>query len=255
MAGNELAVCKFLLANKSYLNFKHLGAIAKITTPTKGSSNLITINSENDLALVSTQDSRKKADIYLNGYGISIKQTGGSFAFNRIQRANIKALYQQLAFTDVENKILLIDRDVNRFHQGLLSSRNVPWQNYLSEQDFKELLEYLMLKGSPNLGISKHPAQYILEAPASDINLDNLNLYSFDEYFNLYKYSLTIAIRRQWIGQSSNSEHNRALSLLKKKDNLPWVFNNVVGKPRTGWRNDFIKSDRKTVYFLMIEKK
>ena len=127
-----------------------------------------------------------------------------------------------------------------------------------------------MLKGSPNLGISKHPAQYILEAPASDIDRDNLNLYSFDrergrgflaisnrgvdEYFNLYKY-LTIAIIRQWIGQSSNSEHNRALSLLKKKDNLPWVFNNVVGKPRTGWRNDFPKSERKTVYFLMIEKK
>ena len=57
---------------------------------------LATINSENDFVLISTQDSRKKA--------------GGSFAFNRIQRANIKALDRQLEFTDVENKIFLIDR-------------------------------------------------------------------------------------------------------------------------------------------------
>ena len=255
MAGNELAVCKFLLANKSHLTLNHLGAIATISTPVKGSNSLVNINSQKDLALISTQDSRKKADIYLNGSGVSIKQTGGSFAFNRIQRANIKALYQQLGFTNISSKLALIDLDVNRFHQGLLTSRNVSWQNYLSSPDFQKLLKYLMLIGSPNQGISKYPAQYILEAPASGINQNNLNLYSFNQYFNLYKHSLTIAIRRQWVGQKSKSEHNRALSLSKKRDNLPWVFNKVVGQPRTGWQIDFSVSERRTVYFLMIEKK
>ena len=79
----------------------------------------------NDLAFVSTQDSRKKADIYLNGHGISIKQIGGSFSFNRIQRANIANLYEQLEFTDIETKLALIDRDVYKFHQNLLTTRDV----------------------------------------------------------------------------------------------------------------------------------
>lgn len=255
MAGNELEVCRFLLANVSHLNLRHLGVINEISTPIKGSLELKIINSEDDLALVSTQDSRKKADIYLNQKGISIKQTGGSFSFNRIQRANIATLYEQLGFIDIESKIALIDKDVNKFHQGLLTKRNVPWQNYLSEQDFKKVLNFLMLKGSPNQGLSSHPAEYILEAPALNTNKNSIRLYSFDEYFDLYKNNLTIAIRRQWIGQSSNSEHNRALSLAKKSDNSPWVFDSVVGKPRAGWRNDVPKVDRKTVYFLMIEKK
>lgn len=255
MAGNELKLCQFLLANIGHLDLPHLGVINEIATPIKQTSDLKIIDSEEDLSLVSTQDSRKKADIYLNRQGISIKQIGGSFAFNRIQRANITALYQQLGFTNIKNKLNLLDRDVNKFHQGLLVSRNIPWQNYLSNQEFKKLLNFLMLKGSPNQQLSNHPAEYILEAPASDINKNNISLYSFDEYFNLYQNNLTIAIRRQWVGQSSNSEHKRALSLAQKSDNLPWVFNQVVGEPRTGWRSDFPEAKRKTVYFLMIEKK
>lgn len=255
MAGNELKVCKFLLKNIGHLDLNHLGMINEIATPMKQSSDLKIIDSENDLVFVSTQDSKKKADIYLNKQGISIKQIGGSFSFNRIQRANIATLYKQLEFTNIETKLALIDNDVNQFHQGLLSRRNVPWNNYLSQKDFKKLLKFLMLQGSPNQGLSNHPAEYILEAPASDISQDNISLYSFDEYFDLYKNNLTIAIRRQWIGQKSNSEHKRALSLAKKEDNLPWVFNQVVGKPRTGWRSDFSLAERKTVYFLMIEKK
>ena len=255
MAGNELEVCRFLLANIGQIDLNHLGIINKIAAPIKQSTNFKILNSEGDLSIVYTQDSRKKADIHLNGNGISIKQTGGSFAFNRIQRANIIALYHQLEFTDIENKLALLDRDVKKFNQGLLTSRNVPWQNYLLEQDFKKLLDFLMLRGSPNLGLSNYPAQYVLEAPASGINKNNIFLHSFNEYFELYKNNLTIAIRRQWVGQSSNSEHKRALSLANKNDNLPWVFDRVVGKPRTGWRSNFPKSERKTVYFLMIEKK
>ncbi|VEP12114.1 conserved hypothetical protein [Hyella patelloides LEGE 07179] len=255
MAGNELKICKFVLAHLGNLNLKHIGVIKEIATPIKQSSDLKIIKSEDDLSTVSTQDSWKKADIYLNRSGVSIKQIGGSFAFNRLQRANIVNLYQQLEFTDIENKLTLIAQDIKRFHQGLLNSRNVPWQNYLSELDFKELLKFLMLTGSPNQGISSHPAQYILEAPSSDINQNNISLYSFDEYFELYKSNLSIAIRRQWIGQNSNSEHKRALSLAKKVNNSPWVFNEVVGQPRSGWRDNFPKEERKTVYFLMIEKK
>ncbi len=149
----------------------------------------------------------------------------------------------------------MLDEGVKQFHQGLLTTRNVPWSNFLSEQEFKNLLEFLMMKGSPNLGLSEHPAQYILEAPKKNINKNNVSLYSFSEYFDLYKNKLSIAIRRQWVGQSSNSEHSRALGLSKKPDNFKWVFDEVVGEPRSGWRDNFLTNERKTVYFLMIEKK
>ena len=255
MAGNELKVCEFIFNNMNSINLRHLGKIYEIAAPVKGSPEINIIQTANDLSKISTESSSKKADIYLNRSGVSIKQTGGSFSFNRIQRANIIKLYQQLEFTDIQNKLSLLDRDVNRFHQGLLASRNVPWGNFLSEQEFKNLLKFLMMKGSPNLGISEYPAQYILEAPKKNIDLNNISLYSFNEYFDLYKDKLSIAIRRQWVGQNSNSEHNRALGLSKKPDNSPWVFDEVAGEPKSSWRNEFPVSERKTVYFLMIEKK
>lgn len=261
MAGNELKVCEFIFDNLSSLNLKHLGKIYEIATPIKGASDLKIIQSDKDLSEVSTESSSKKADIFLNRSGVSIKQTGGSFSFNRIQRANIINLYQQLKFTDIQNKLSLLDEGIKQFHQGLLTTRNVPWSNFLSEQEFKNLLEFLMMKGSPNLGLSEYPAQYILEAPKNNIDKNNVNLYSFNEYFDLYKNKLSIAIRRQWIGQESESEHKRALSLSKKANNLPWVFDEVVGEPKNHktigkrWRDDFPINERKTVYFLMIEKR
>ena len=140
MAGNELKLCKFIFDNTNLLNLRHLGKIYEIAAPVKESSEIKIIESANDLSKISTESSGKKADIYLNRSGISIKQTGGSFSFNRIQRANIIDLYQQLEFTGVSNKLSLLDQGVNKFHQGLLTTRNVPWSNFLSEREFKNLL-------------------------------------------------------------------------------------------------------------------
>ncbi|MEQ8969947.1 MAG: hypothetical protein RIE73_06075 [Coleofasciculus sp. C1-SOL-03] len=172
-----------------------------------------------------------------------------------MQRANLIQVYSRLGLTAPQTILTQLDQEIHRFHQGLLLSRDRPWQNFFSENDFKTLLNFLMMLGSPNLGISQHPAELILEAPATQISQDTIKIYSFDEYFNRYKEKLHIAIRRQWIGQTSKSEHGRAISLAKKSDNLPWVFDDVVGTPRGGWRNDIDEADRKTVYFLMIEKK
>ncbi len=89
----------------------------------------------------------------------------------------------------------------------------------------------------------------------------DLALYSFDEYFERYKLKFEVAIRRQWIGQESDSEHSRASGIARKVENAPWVFDDVVGHPKPHkttqrrWRKDVPESDRRTVYFLMIEKK
>ena len=82
----------------------------------------------------------------------------------------------------------------------------------------------------------------------------SISLYTFGEYFERYKRDFKIAIRRQWIGQASDSEHGRALGLVKKPGNAPWVYEDIVGKPRSGWRSNFPKEAMRTVYFLMIEK-
>jgi hypothetical protein len=135
-----------------------------------------------------------------------------------------------------------------------LEKRNRPWQDFFNENDFKALVKFLMVEGSPNIGFSSHAAEFILEAPAHSISESNINIFTFDEYFEEYKNSLKIAIRRQWIGQSSDSEHKRASGLIKKTENVPWIFNEAVGTPRDGWREGFPAKERKTVYFLMIEK-
>lgn len=253
--GNELEVAKFIFDNLGSLSLNHLGTINELANPIPQSPGFKIIKTKNDLDKIRPDSSRKKADIYLNQIGISIKQTGGSFAFNRFQRANFLDVYTHLGFTNPNQNIALTDVGVNQYHQNKLNKRNVPWQNYFAEKDFKKLLKFLMMEGSPNYGYSNHPATYILSAPKSDINRSNINLYSFNEYFDLYKNKLSLAIRRVWYGQGSDSEHKRAISLMNKPDNLPWVFNNVVGKPRSGWRNSVPKNQRKTIYCISVEKK
>jgi len=252
MAGNELVVTGFLLRNLGTISLKHLGPIAEIGAPTSRGYKVITSLAE--LSSIATEDAGKKADIYINGKGVSIKQSGGSFSFNRLQRDNILAVFNKLGFSNPETKLARLDKEVEDFHRGLLGTRNRPWRNIFTEDDFKALLKFLMMLGSPNKGISSHPAEIILEAPPNITSANQINTYTFDDYFNTYSNNLVISIRRQWIGQNSNSEHKRASGLAKKKGNLPWVYNDVVGEPNSGWMPGFPFADRRTVYFLMIEK-
>jgi hypothetical protein len=269
MPGNELEVCRFLLANRGHIELNHIGRVESIAAPMVESDSIeerlrqryLVLGFLEELSLISTSHAGKKADVYLNGRGVSIKQSGGSFAFNRLQRANLLEVYTSLGLGNPERIIDQIDQKVVQFHQGLLPSRNQPWQNFFSEADFKTLMSFLMLKGSPNLGISNHPAEFILEATQRVSSGDDLALYSFDEYFDRYKLKFEVAIRRQWIGQESDSEHRRAVTIARKPDNFPWVFDDIVGQPnphketQRRWREEIPVSDRKTVYFLMIEKK
>jgi hypothetical protein len=77
MAGNEVAVCRFIFSNLNQISLKHLGQIKLMAVPLgKGGYELLIRFS--DVDGISTSDARKKADIYLNGRGVSIKQTGAT---------------------------------------------------------------------------------------------------------------------------------------------------------------------------------
>lgn len=255
MAGNEKEVARFLVVNKGRVSLNQIGRVVSVGAPGRDEGTYNEISNERDVdILLASEDSRKKADIYINGHGVSIKQAGASFSYNRLQRANILEVFRLLGFNNSEALLRSLDEEVRNFHAGNLPRRNRPWSNFFSEQDFKILARFLMVQGSPNVGFSSHQAEFIIEAPSYGITAENIKVYTFDEYFDYYKDKLMIAIRRQWIGQRSNSEHNRAMGLARKADNAPWVFSNVVGVPRDGWREGFPEEDRKTVYFLMIEK-
>jgi len=254
MAGNELKVAEFIFRNLGKIELPHLGTLSSIGAPMTEPLEFYDLKSASDLRLITEADSKKKADFYLNEIGVSVKQKGPSFAFNRLQRANIIKVFSLIGIDDAEYKLQQLDLEVRRFHEGLLQRRSRPWNNFFDERSFKILLDFLMMKGSPNLGLSPHPAKLILEAPAEWIDVDNISIYTFDEYFEHYKASLRIAIRRQWIGQNSHHEHRRASGLVKKEGNAPWVYDEVAGTPRSGWMPGFPENDKKTVYFLMIEK-
>jgi hypothetical protein len=213
MAGNEVAVCRFIFLNLKQISLKHLGQLSVIAAPLR-KGGYIPLKVLDDIDNISTSDARKKADIYLNIRGISIKQTGASVLFNRLQRANLYKLYSNLALPEINNKIIQLVHEVTQFHQGIIL-RDRLWQNFFSEIEFKQLLSFLMLQGSPNYGVSKHPAEFILEAPTKIQSSADIQIYTFDEYFEKYKNNIRIAIRRSWIGQLSQSEHKRAISLSK----------------------------------------
>lgn len=255
MAGNEKEITRFLVLNKGKISLGQLGLVKSVGAPKLSEKGCTEINTVKDVEkCLSTEDSRKKADIYINDHGISLKQTGSSFLYNRLQRANILEVFTLLGFKNPELMLQRIDREVVDFHKGNLDKRNRPWQDFFNEVDFKALVKFLMIQGSPNVGFSSHPVEFILEAPARDISESNINVFTFDEYFQEYKDKIKIAVRRQWIGQDSKTEHGRALSLTKKEGNVPWVFNDVVGTPDSGWKKGFPVSEKKTVYFLMVEK-
>jgi len=254
MAVHEITVCAYLINNIGRITLEHLGLVKTISNPNPSGSGYMPITSKKQLCMISSGDSRKKADLYINDQGVSIKQKGGSFSYNRLQRKNLYDVYSLLKFRDIEAKLNQIDNEIRRFHLGKLPRRNRPWEKFFSETNFKALLEFLMMKGSPNVGFSSHPASLILEAPAKIYSDQSLKVFTFKEYYETYKNQFKIALRRQWIGQDSRSEHGRALAIAKNTGNSPWVFDDVVGEPRSGWRGDYPPSERKTVYFLMIEK-
>lgn len=259
MAGNEIKVARFLFDNLKSIELPHLGVINLIGAP-KPDGGIEDILLESNISLIATQDSVKKADIYLNNFGVSIKQSGSSFSFNRIQRKNLLDLFSYLHIAESSIIINKLDKAILDFHSGKVEGRNRPWQDFFDDFQFKVILEFLMMRGSPNIGVSTHPASFILEAPQEIIQKSDIKTYSFGEYFEEYSGSLSIALRRQWIGQMSKSEHSRAVGIAKKKENEPWVFKNIVGKPRPNrdgqtWRTEIPQSDRRTVYILFIEKK
>ena len=258
MAGNELEVATFLFRNIGKIELNHLGILHEIGAP-RNSGGYTVINRLEELSLLSTEDAGKKADIYINGIGVSIKQSGGSFPYNRLQRAEILKVFELLGFQHPNDKLNRIDKEVDDFHHGLIRTRARPWRNLFEECDFKRLLRFLMMEGSPNRGISSHPAQYILEAPSSGMTCSNVHLHDFEDYFDAYKDHIYFSIRRQWIGQISNSEHNRALGLARKPGNQPWVYASIAGAPRnvidgTIWRENVPIADRRTVYLIFFEK-
>lgn len=254
MAGNEIMIADFLFRNIGKLKLNHLGVINEIGAPMNNGNYTIVSNLES-LKMIATEDAGKKADIYINGAGVSLKQSGASFGFNRLQRENLLAIFISLGFEKPDLMLSLLDKEVQNFHEGLIDEgRNRPWNKFFSENDFGALLKHLMLVFNPNKGFSKNPAQFILEAPSTSINAENIQIYSFEEYFNKYKANFKIAIRRSWIGQDSKSENGRAKSISKKLGNIPWVFENVSGVPKSGWMDGIDESQRKTVYYLMLEK-
>ena len=250
MPGNERAVVGFLIQNINRLNLDRIKVVNKIQAP-GNNGDLIDINTPGQIC---TEHSRKKADIFLNGCGVSIKQAGPSFLYNRLQRSGLLNCFTSLKFSNADTPLSKIDDLVLRFHNGGLPSRDVHWSSAFERDDFFKLLKFLMMEGSVQTGYSDHQAEFILTAPKTNISAQNIKIHDFESYFEEYKSCIYISIRRQWVGQKSNSEHRRASGLAQKEGNQPWVFNNIVGSPRTGWRNDFPNQDRRTVYMIFITK-
>jgi hypothetical protein len=254
MPGNEQQILNFFFKIKNTdIKFKHLGKIISVKIPFK--NQLIELNRDN-LDKFFSDDSSKKADLYINNIGCSLKQKGGNFPFNRMQRKNMNNFLSKF-FNDqkiVNTIIFKIDKKIKLFHSNKII-RNFKFMDVMNESEFKIILKYLMTEGSPNVGKTSFSAKYILEAKEKVKSYKDLTIYTFDEYFSDKKDKISFAIRRHWVGQKSASENKRAIGLFKNKENEPWCFNDSVGKPTKGWDTKIDEKERKTAYTLSIEQK
>lgn len=255
MPGNETDVLEFILTNKEDIILNGIGKIKTIKVPKEGS--FVELKSREDLSKVDSSDSTKKADFYINDIGISIKQEGSSPLYNKAQRKHLKDFFDFFLFGDrITSEIINnLDKEVDRYHQNQ-RIRDVQFSEIMSEDKFKKILKYLMLDGNADLKKNNFKAKLILVAKKKPIVSNDLNLMSFDDFFSKYRTLFVIALRRIWVGQLSDSEHSRALSISRNSENKKWVFNDISGKPnaRNGkiWRDNFDKNNRKTVYYLNI---
>lgn len=254
MPGNESEVLKFILLNKNHIRLNGIDKIKTIKVPKEGS--FLELKSLEDLSKVDSSDSTKKADFYINDVGISIKQEGSSPLYNKAQRKHLKDFFNFFFEENITSKIINnLDKEVKQYHLNK-RFRDVRFSEIMSEDKFKKILKYLMLDGNADLKNNDFKAKLILVSKREPKKLDDLNLMNFDEFFLKYKSLFVFALRRIWVGQLSNHEHSRALSMSKASENQKWVFNEVSGKPRAKkgklWRDNFDQNARKTVYYLNI---
>ncbi|WP_238917707.1 hypothetical protein [Clostridium sp. YIM B02555] len=253
MAGNEKQLCTFLFKNLNKISLNHLGQITSLSNPQNNAGQPIPITTFEELNAIKPDSSSKKADIYINNIGVSLKQHPSCNLFNRLQRSELPVLLKTLKIDNSDKIISKFDYAIHQLHNGQIRGRNRSWNDFLSEDNFKIILKYLMMTGSPNIGNSMYPASLILEGPKDLTSTIDISVFTFDEFFHKYKDKIKIAIRRSWYGQASDTEHNRASGLMSKPGNERWVFNTISGKPR-GWRDSIPPNKRKTVYYCMIEK-
>ena len=253
MPGSENILIKYLYTRKNIMSLKHIGKVQSIKVPDKNGEN-IELN-ELNIDTFSSNDSSKKADIFINDIGISIKEHN-SFLYNRIQRKNILNFFEKLLGQPKSiNIIKNLDNMINRYHNSSGEMiRNVNFTEIMDVDNFYIILRYLMLEGSP-MKPSKSKAELILINNKKISTDDDISIFTFDEFFQIFKSRISFAIRRVWHGQKSSSEGKRAQSIISNADNSPWVFNDVKGEPRTGWNSEILPKNRKTCYLVFIEMK
>ncbi|MEM1368097.1 MAG: hypothetical protein AAGG02_08760 [Cyanobacteria bacterium P01_H01_bin.15] len=110
---------------------------------------------------------------------------------------------------------------------------------------------------NPKTGQSKEPADFILTHLKNIQQALDINVYSFEEFFDLFsEHWITMRIKRCWFGQASDNEHGRARALMSRPDNTPWVFDSISGGPKGNrWRDEVAPGERRTCYNLNVEIK
>lgn len=254
MPGQENEVIKYVFNNRKKIKLNHLSKISSIKIPKK--KELIKINKLKDLKNNSSSDSSKKADVFFNDIGISIKEKGGN-PYNKLYRKDLSFM-KDFIKNDVkyEQVIKNLEKKLNEIHSNNLK-RDVFWKDVIEEKNFKPILKYLMMDGKP-FKKNDFPAKFILIHDQNIASNKNLTLLSFDEYFDSYKDKINFAFRRVWYGMTSD-EHKRAKNICyQHTDSEGWCFNTITGEPRKRkdgksiWRSDIIESDRRTAYYLNI---
>ena len=124
------------------MNLSHIGKIDKIEIPKK--DKLIQINRVEEIEKNSSSDSSKKADVYLNSQGISIKENGSKL-YNKLYRKDLNFINKFINDKKTTKTVIQkIDNKLKQIHTKSLK-RDVMWSDLIEEKYFKPILKYLMI--------------------------------------------------------------------------------------------------------------
>lgn len=228
--GNEEQIIGWLERNNGKIILPHIGVLTHIERIGKAN------------------DNRKKADIKLNNFAVSLKDVQASFLYNKATRSD---LLKYLKPSDLD----WFDQQILNIHNNKEQKRNVRWQDGLEKERFQVLLRVLMMQMNPKTGISEHPADFLLTHPRITDHIIDICVYTFDEFFNIFAEDwITFAFKRHWPGQGDPSESNRAKRILRDSNCSPWVLDGVSGNGPKSWAVDAPPPEqRKTCFTCSIE--
>lgn len=196
--------------------------------------------------------------IIINDIPVVTLRRARDFCFGRLFLDEFKKLVSEVS----ENSNHII-RTINNYIRDIHFSRQetsveIQCSNIINDKEFRVFFHSIINQQK----YSNVVPRFIIDYPRSNLNSNNIHIYTIDDFFKIFKEDIVFVVDRIWIGQCGSVEHRVAKSIYDKSPNSQWIFNTIFAQPKpdrncgfSRWRTNVEQLDRRVVYYLSIIKK